>query len=163
MLPKSNKWVRLRRWLFWFLIARLLSISLCNFLLFSQPHSYWAIYSPQQVQLCMAAMPNLMSSNRKDVLFFGSTCMIRLLEQCTGYIHVVPSLTAWETYFSWILWWCLISWPWKVLWLFCPWWFESETQKIEVLQVDIVKCLPKKVFIFLPYKQLLLEVWLRSA
>jgi len=42
----------------------------------------------------MAAMPNLMSSNRKDVLFFGSTCLIGLLEQCTGYIHVVPSLTA---------------------------------------------------------------------
>lgn len=45
----------------------------------------------------MTALPDLMSSNRKkDVLFFGSTCMIRLLEHCTGYIHIVPSLTAYE-------------------------------------------------------------------
>lgn len=33
----------------------------------------------------MVAMPDLMSSNRKkNVSFFGPTCMITLLEQCTG-------------------------------------------------------------------------------
>jgi hypothetical protein len=45
------------------------------------------------MQLCVAAMQDIPSSNRKDLVLFGSTCMIRLLEQCTAHIHVVHSLT----------------------------------------------------------------------
>jgi hypothetical protein len=45
------------------------------------------------MQLCVAAMQDIPSSNRKDLVLFGSTCMIRLLEQCTAHIHVVETPT----------------------------------------------------------------------
>ena len=53
-------------------------------ILVSQPHKYHC------------AMQDIPSSNRKDLVFFGSICMIRLLEHCTAHINVVHSLTTWE-------------------------------------------------------------------
>ena len=41
-------------------------------------------------------MQDIPSSNRNDLVSFGSTCMIRLLEHCTAHINVVHSLTTRE-------------------------------------------------------------------
>jgi len=110
-------------------------------------------------------MQDIPSSNRNDLVSFGSTCMIRLLEHCTAHINVVHSLTTRELR-------CLLLMNMKVshycviniliIYYGHGLWWTAINKRIEVSRWILHNSSPEKCS-HCDCKQLLLKLWLRLA